>query len=75
MSDSSVWTIFCVPIDDFGRKSATVAEKSRFGDGEQSFHTAFYSFDFFLVKSLHYFLAENVGGTGLKATGNYKWNW
>ena len=55
---SSVSTIFCVPIDDFGRKSATVAEKSRFDDGEQSFHTAFYSFDFFLVKSLQYFLAE-----------------
>ena len=72
---SSVWTIFCVPIDDFGSKSATVTEKSRFDDGEHSFHTAFYSFDFFLVKSLHYFLAENVGGTGLKATGNYKWNW
>ena len=72
---SSVWTIFCVPIDDFGSKSATVAEKSIFDDGEHSFHTAFYSFDFFLVKSLHYFLAENVGGPGLKATGNYKWNW
>ena len=72
---SSVSTIFCVPIDDFGRNSATVAEKSRFDDGEQSFHTEFYSFDFFWVKSIHYFLAENVGGTGLKATGNYKWNW